>query len=310
MNKLIVTAAITGAVTIPTQTKYLPYTPDQMAEDALLCCKAGAAVIHVHARDPKTGAPASDMEVFGEILRAIKARTDAVICTSTGGGMGMTPEDRIRVVPTWKPELASCNMGSINFSYHTIARRINDEDYKFSWEKPRLERSEDHIFANTFASIRHFLGEMKKTDTRPEFEIYDVGHLYNLSFMMREGLVEAPVWLQFVMGVLGGIRATLYDMVHLLETANRLFGPDNFHWSVIGAGYPYQFRMGTAAIMLGGHARVGLEDNIFLKRGVLARNHELVEKIVRIAEEFEREIATPCEVRAFLRLKGKEQVGF
>ena len=158
MNKLIVTAAITGAVTIPTQTKYLPYTPDQMAEDAILCCKAGAAVIHVHTRDPKTGAPASDMEVFGEILRAIKARTDAVICTSTGGGMGMTPEDRIRVVPTWKPELASCNMGSINFSYHTIARRINDEDYKFSWEKPRLERSEDHIFANTFASPGKLIG--------------------------------------------------------------------------------------------------------------------------------------------------------
>jgi uncharacterized protein (DUF849 family) len=310
MKKLIVTAALTGAVTVPTQTEYLPYTPEQLAEDAELCAQAGAAIIHVHARNPENGAPTADMEIFGEILKAIKERTDAVICTTTGGGVGMTPADRVRVVPTWKPELATCNMGSMNFSVHPIARRFKDEDYKFGWEKQWLEGSEDFIFPNTFASIKHFLLEMKKANTRPEFEIYDVGHLYNLDFMVQEGLVETPIWLQFVMGVLGGIRATLYDLMHLLETANRLFGPENYHWSVIGAGYPHQFHMCTAAIMLGGHARVGLEDNIFLRRGVFARNHELVEKIVRIAGEFERDIATPDEVREFLGLKGKENVGF
>lgn len=310
MKKLIVTAALTGAVTVPTQTKYLPYTAEQLAEDAALSAEAGAAIIHVHARDPRNGAPSSDMEIFGEILQAIKERTDAVICTTTGGGVGMTPADRVRVVPMWKPELATCNMGSMNFSVHPIARRFKDEDYLHPWEKQWLEMSEDFIFPNTFASIKHFMLEMKKTDTRPEFEVYDVGHLYNLDFMVREGLVETPIWMQFVMGVLGGVRATLFDLTNMLDTANRLFGPENYNWSVIGAGYPQQFHMCTAAIMLGGHARVGLEDNIFLKRGQLARNHELVEKIVRISEEFDRPIATPGEVRDFLGLKGIENVGY
>ncbi len=310
MDKVIITAALTGAVTVPTQTPYLPYTIEQLAEDAEQCARAGAAIIHIHARNPANGAPSSDMELFGEILKAIKARTDAIICTTTGGGVGMTPADRVRVVPMWQPELATCNMGSMNFSVHPAARRFADGDYKFPWEKQWLLGSEDFIFPNTFASIKHFLGEMKKTNTRPEFEIYDVGHLYNLDFMVREGLVEKPIWLQFVMGVLGGIRATLYDLTHLLDTANRLFGPGNYHWSVIGVGYPQQFHMCTAAIMLGGHARVGLEDNIFVSRGKLGRNHELVEKIVRIAAEFDREPASSAEVRAFLNLKGKDQVGF
>ena len=310
MRKVIITAALTGAITVPTQTPHLPWTPERLAEDAALCVEAGAAVIHVHARDPQTGAPSSDMEIYGEILQAIKARTDAVICTSTGGSFAMTPAERVRVVPTWKPELASCNMGSLNFSFHTIARRFKDEDYRFDWEKPWLEGSEDAIFPNTFRSIKHFIQEMKKAGTRPEFEIYDVGHLYNLDFLIREGVVEKPLWLQFVMGVLGGIRPTVYDLTHLLETANRLFGQENYSWSVIGAGYPHQFNMGTVAVIMGGHARVGLEDNIFLRRGVFARNHELVEKMVDIAAQFEREPATPAEVREFLGLKGLENVGF
>lgn len=310
MDKLIVTAALTGAVTVPTQTPYLPYSVERLAEDAELCARAGAAVIHVHARNPANGAPSSDMAIFGEILRAIKARTDAVICTTTGGGVGMTPEERVRVVPAWRPELASCNMGSMNFSVHPIARRFKPDDYQFPWEQQWLEGSEDFIFPNTFRSIRHFLAAMAEAGTRPEFEVYDVGHLYNLEAMVREGVVEAPLWLQFVMGVLGGIRATLFDLTHLLDTATRLFGPEGYRWSVIGAGYPQQFQMCTAAIMLGGHARVGLEDNIFVRRGVLGRNHELVEKIVRIAGEFDRPIATPADVRATLRLKGGERVGF
>lgn len=310
MDKLIVTAALTGAVTVPTQTPYLPWTIDQLAEDAELCARAGASIIHVHARDPHTGSPTADMAVFGQLLKAIKARTDAIVCTTTGGAVWMTPADRVRVVPTWRPELATCNMGSMNFSVHPIARRFKSEDYHFEWEKQWLESSEDFIFPNTFKSIKHFLGEMKAANARPEFEVYDVGHLYNLEFMLREGLVEKPIWLQFVMGVLGGIRATLFDLTHLIETANRLFGPQNYNWSVIGAGYPQQFHMCTAAIMLGGHARVGLEDNIFLRRGKLARNHELVEKVVRIAGEFDRPVATPAEAREFLGLKGLENVGY
>ncbi len=310
MKKLIVTAALSGAVTVPTQTEHLPITIEQMAEDAQRCAQAGASIIHIHARDQQTGMPSSDMEIFGETLKAIKERTDVVVCTTTGGHVSMTPAERVRVVPTWKPEVASCNMGSMNFSVHPIARRYKDDDYGYSWEKAWLEGSEDAIFPNTFRSIKHFVGEMKKANTRPEFEVYDVGHLHNLHFMLREGLVESPVWLQFVMGVLGGISATLYDLMHMLETANRLFGPENYNWSVIGAGYPKQFHMGTTAIMLGGHVRVGLEDNIFVKRGVFARNHELVEKIVRIAGEFEREIATPAEVREFLSLKGLDAVGY
>ncbi|NNJ11181.1 3-keto-5-aminohexanoate cleavage protein [Chloroflexales bacterium ZM16-3] len=310
MKKLIVTAALTGAVTVPTQTAHLPYTIEQLADDAERCAKAGAAIIHIHARNQENGAPSSDMEVFGAIMTAIKARTDAVICATTGGAVTMTPAERVRVVPTWQPELASCNMGSMNFSVHPIARRFKPEDYRFGWEPQWLEGSEDFIFPNTFKSIKHFIGEMKKVGTRPEFEVYDVGHLYNLDFMLKEGVVETPIWIQFVMGVLGGIRATMYDLMHMLDTANRLFGPDQFHWSVIGAGYPNQFHMGTAAIMLGGHARVGLEDNIFVRRGELGRNHDMVEKIVRIAGEFEREIATPAEVRAFLNLKGQDQVTF
>src|SRR6266542_359152 len=298
MDKLIVTAALTGAVTVPTQTPHLPYTVEQLASDAEQCARAGAAIIHIHARNPHNGAPSSDMELFGQILKAIKARTDAVICTTTGGAIGMTPADRVQVVPRWRPELATCNMGSLNFSVHPIARRFRPEDYKFAWERPWLEGSEDFIFPNTFASIKHFVQEMRQASARPEFEVYDVGHLHNLDFLVRDGVIETPLWLQFVMGVLGGIRATLYDLMHMLETANRLFGPDNYHWSVIGAGYPQQFQMCTAAIMLGGHARVGLEDNIFVRRGVLGANRDLVEKIVRIAGEFERPIATPAEVRA------------
>jgi len=310
MRKLIVTAALTGAVTIPTQTEYLPWTIEQLAEDAERCAEAGAAIIHVHARNQQNGAPSSDMEVYGAILKAIKERTDAVVCTSTGGSVTMTPAERVRVVPTWKPEVASCNMGSMNFSVHPIARRFKDEDYQYAWEKQWLQGSEDAIFPNTFRSIKHFVEQMQAVDTRPEFEVYDVGHLYNLDFMVREGLIKKPLWIQFVMGVLGGIRATLYDLTHMLDTANRLFGPDNFNWSVIGAGYPHQFNMCTAAVMLGGHARVGLEDNIFVRRGVFARNHELVEKMVRIAGEFDREPATPAEVREFLGLKGLDEVGF
>ncbi len=310
MNKLIITAAVTGAVTVPTQTPYLPITPQQIIDDAVACGAAGAAVVHVHARDPQTGEPSGDMALFGEILSGIKARSNVVICATTGGGFNMTPEQRVRVVPTWKPELASCNMGSMNFALHPITRRYQSEDYKFAWEEPYLKNSENTIFPNTFLGIRTYLDFMREAGTRPEFELYDVGHIYNLAHMLDAGHVQTPVWMQFVMGVLGGIRGTVPDLVHMLNTADRVIGHDNYNFSVLGVGYPGEFELGTVAMLMGGHVRVGLEDNLFVRRKTLGTNAQLVERMRRIAEEFEREIAQPDDVRAFLNLKGSANTGF
>jgi len=255
--------------------------------------------------------PTADPEVFGEYLRGIKARTRLIVGTTTGGGMNMTVEERLRVVPTFKPELASCNMGSINFSVHHIAARIKDDDWKFPWEKPYLESSKDFIFRNTFGDLEVFMRTMKENGTKPEFEIYDTGHLYNLAFLMRRGMVDSPVWLQFVTGVLGGIGADVETVMHLKQTADRLLGADSYRWSVIGCGYPAEFHLAALAIVMGGHVRVGLEDNIFIKRGVLAQsNAELVRKVMRLAEELERPVATSDEARALLGLKGMENVNY
>ena len=309
MDKLIITAAVTGGVTVPTQTPYLPLTPQEIADEAVRAAEAGAASIHIHARDPQDGRPTADPEVFGEILSRIKARSDVIVCTTTGGGFGMTAEERIRVVPTFEPEMASFNTGSINFSLYPVTRHYQAEDYKYPWEQSYLEGTHDHVFRNTFADMQLFLETMKACDTRPEFEAYDVGHLHNLAYLVKTGYAEPPLWIQFVMGVLGGIRNTIEDAMVMKQTADRLFGPENYRWSVIGVGYPMEFKLGTLAIMMGGHVRVGLEDNIRIRRGVLARsNAELVEKMVRIAGEFEREIASPDEVRQMLGLKGRDRV--
>jgi uncharacterized protein (DUF849 family) len=306
MDKLIITAALTGAITLPTQSKYLPYTPEAIAADAIACAKAGAASIHIHARDPQNGRPSADPELFGEIVDRIRAECDAIICITTGGGMGMTPQERLRAVPLYKPELASFNLGSINFSIHPVTRRYKPEDYQFDWEKDYAEGTKDFIFRNTFGDMEVYANTMKANGTRPEFEAYDVGHLYNLRFLARSGLVSGPYWIQFVLGVLGALAATPEDLITMKGTADRLFGPENYRWSVIGVGYPAEFNMAAMAIMMGGHVRVGLEDNIYVRRGVLATNAQLVEKVVRLAHEFEREIATPDEARAMLGLKGND----
>lgn len=309
MEKLIITAALTGGVTVPTQTPYLPYTPEQIIDQAVEAAEAGAASVHIHARRPSDGMPVADLELFGQYLRGIKGRSRVIVCTTTGGGLNMTPQERLRVVPMYKPELASCNMGSMNFSVHPIATRY--KDWNFPWEKPYLEGSKDFIFRNTFGDIAVFVQTMKENGTRPEFEIYDTGHLYNLQYLIRSGLVELPVWLQFVTGVLGGIGSDIESVMHLKQTADRLLGQDNYLWSVIGCGYPAEFHVATLAIMMGGHVRVGLEDNIFVRRGVLAKsNAELVRKIVRLAEELERPVATPDEARKILGLKGIENVNY
>ncbi len=311
MEKLIITAALTGNITLPTQTPYLPLTPQQIIDDAVRSANAGAASVHIHGRDPKTARPTTDPAVYREIAAGIKARSNVIVCITTGGTAYMQPEERAQVVPALKPELATFNMGTINFSIHPIADRYKDEDYKFPWEKEFAIGTKDFIFRNTFGDIEKLMAMMKENNTKPEFELYDVGHLYNLNFLVRRNIIKFPVWLQFVTGILGGIGANIDEVVHMKQTADRLLGADNYIWSVIGAGYPAEFNLATLGIMMGGHARVGFEDNIFIEKGVLAKsNAELVEKVVRIARELGREIATPDEARKILSLKGRDQVNY
>jgi len=311
MEKLIITAALTGNITLPTQTPYLPLAPQQIIDEAVRAANAGAASVHIHGRDPKTGKPTTDPEVYRVIATGIKARSNVIVCITTGGTAYMQPEERAQVVPALKPELATFNMGSINFSIHPIADRYKDEDYKYPWEKEFAVGSKDFIFRNTFGDIEKLMRMMNENNTKPELELYDVGHLYNLNFLVRRKIIKFPVWLQFVTGILGGIGANVDEVVHMKQTSDRLFGSDNYIWSVIGAGYPAEFNLATLGIMMGGHARVGFEDNIFIERGILAKsNAELVEKVVRIARELGREIATADEARKILGLKGKDKVNY
>lgn len=311
MEKLIITAALTGNITLPTQTPYLPLTPQEIIDEAVAAANAGAASVHIHGRDPKTAKPTTEPVVYREIATGIKARSNVIVCVTTGGTADMTPAQRAQVVPALKPELATFNMGSINFSIHPIAERYRDEDYKFPWEREFAVGTKDFIFRNTFGDIEKLCQMMEENNTKPEFEIYDVGHLYNLSFLTRKNIIKLPIWLQFVTGILGGIGSALEDLMYLKQTADRLIGANNYVWSVIGAGYPAEINLATLATIMGGHARVGFEDNIFIEKRVLAKsNAELVEKVVRIARELGREIATPDEARKILGLKGKDKVNY
>jgi len=311
MDKLIITAALTGNITLPTQTQYLPISPQQIADEAVKCAEAGAASIHVHARDPKTGQPSTDPVVYKEIATLIKKRTDAIFVPTTGGTATMTPQDRLRLVPALKPEMATCNLGSINFSIHPVADRYKDNEWKYTWEKDFAASTKDFIFRNTFGDIEVFYRTMTENGTKPEFEAYDIGHLYNISYFLKKGIIKAPVWIQFVTGILGGIGSDLENIMFMKSTADKLIGPENYKFSVIGAGYPAEFFVDTLSIMIGGMARVGLEDNIFIAKGTLAKGSwELVEKVVRIAKELGRDIATPAEARQILGLKGKDKTDF
>lgn len=311
MEKLIITIAPTGSLTVPTQTPYLPITPEQIADEAIAAAKAGAAIAHIHARDPKDGKPSSDLKIMELILTRIKEQSDVILCLTTGGAPGFTLQQRYAPVSKFKPELASFDMGSLDISIHPIAERVKDEDWKYPWEKEHVLRTRDYVFKNTWADFEGASKIFKENDTMPEFGIYDVGHLYNLRFLIRRGFIQPPLQMNFVLGALGTIGGSVEDIAHLKNTADRLFGADTYHWGVIGAGYPLAFHAGAVAIVMGGGVRVGMEDNIFIERKGLAKsNAELVEKVVRIAKELGMEIATPYEARSMLKLKGKDKVNF
>ena len=310
MDKLIITSALTGAITVPSQSPYIPYRVEDIASDAVKCAAAGAAAVHIHARNPENGSPSSDPEIVREIAVQIKEGTDAVLGITTGGGMGMSPQARLSAANMCAPEVASFNLGSINFSMHPVAKRYNKLGWKHDWEKDYVEGTKDFIFSNTFGSMEVFAKTFTERNITPEFEAYDVGHLHNLKFLEKEGLVQGPYWIQFVLGVLGALTAEPRSLMTMVDTADRLFGAENYKWSVIGVGYPHEFNMAAMSIVMGGHVRVGLEDNLFVRRRELARNHELVEKVVRLANELEREIATPDDMREMLGLKGIDQVEY
>jgi len=300
-GKVIVSCAVTGAIHVPTVSEYLPISPDQIAAAAIDAANAGAAIVHLHARDPETGRPTPDPEVFARFLSEIHARSDVVINITTGGGHGMTLEERSAAARTFKPELCSLNMGSMNFGLFPVLDRISE--FKHPWEQEYLENSRDFIFRNTFRDIEWLVNELGKSGTRFEFECYDVGHLYNLAHFVERGLVKPPLFVQTVFGILGGIGPEVENLMHMKSTADRLFGED-YYWSVLGAGR-HQTSLVTIGAAIGGSVRVGLEDSIYLAKGELAKsNADQVAKICRILRELSLEIATPDEARRMLALKG------
>ncbi|MFQ5485314.1 MAG: 3-keto-5-aminohexanoate cleavage protein, partial [Desulfobacterales bacterium] len=269
--------------------------------------EAGAAVAHVHARNPENGQPSADSDLFGEILNKIKSCCGAVICTTTGGGFGMTVEERVRVVKTYSPELASLNAGSLNFALHHVLSKI--KTFKYDWEEEYLASTENVIFPNTFKTLHEFTLFFNEENTKPEFEIYDAGMLNNVAFLLQNETIKKPVYLQFVLGILGGMQATVNNLVFLYNSAREIIGKD-FVWSVCAAG-KNQFKMCNAALLMHGFTRVGLEDNLYLEKGRLAKSSgEQVEKIIRIGRELGLEPASPEEAREILNLKGSDHVRF
>jgi uncharacterized protein (DUF849 family) len=306
MAKRIFTAALTGSIHTPSMSPHLPFTPQQLIDEAVRAHEAGAAVAHVHVRDPKTGVPNADQSIYREVAEEVKRRCDVILCFSTGGKLGEPVENRVRVVSNLKPELTSLNTGSLNFALFHIAGGVSE--WKYDWEKPYLEGTEDYIFPNTFRTMRQYLEIIYAHGAKPEFEIYDVGMINNLAFLVQSGIARKPVYLQFVMGILGGIPATLENLVFLVDTARKQIG--DFQFSVCAAGR-HQIPLCTASLILGGHARVGLEDSLYISKGVLAKSSgEQVEKIIRIGREIGIEPATPAEARSILGLKGIEYVNF
>jgi len=307
-QKVIITCAITGAIHTPTMSDALPYKPEDIARQAIDAAEAGAAVLHLHARHPENGAVSINPDHFMQFLPQIKAATNAVVNLSTGGSLTNTMEERIAPAQRVSPEMTSLNMGSMNFSMHPLADRY--KDWKFDWEEAYLRNSDSYIFRNTFRDIAFSAKELgEKHHIKFEHECYDVGHLYNLKFCMDVGMFKAPVFIQFIFGILGGIGADIENLVFMKRTADRLFG-DQYQWSVLGAGAA-QINFATTAATMGGHVRVGLEDSLFISRGKLATsNAEQVTKIRRILEDLGHEIATPDEAREILGLKGADKVTF
>jgi len=306
MDKRIITAAITGAIHTPTMSPYLPITPKQIIDEILAVHEAGGTVCHVHARDPETGRPVADMDIFREIASTVKSKCDIILCLTTGGGLGMSAEERVQTVTKLSPELASLNAGSVNFAlFHAIDKW---KDWKYEWEPKYLAQTEDFIFPNTFKTLREFSESFNKNNTKPELEVYDSGMINNTAHLIQRGYLKKPVYIQFVMGVLGGITPSPENLMFLVDYTKRLIG--DFEFSVCVAGRA-QFPTCTQSLLLGGHVRVGLEDNLYLEKGKMARsNAEQVEKIIRIARELGLELATPDEGREILGLKGLDKVAY
>ena len=306
-RKVIITCAVTGAIHTPSMSKALPVTAQQIADAAIGAANAGAAILHLHARDPVTGKPSQDPELFRPFLQSIKANTNAVINITTGGSPHMTVEERMRPAMTFKPEVASLNMGSMNFGLFPMLDRF--KSFEHAWEREHLENSRDLIFKNTYNDIETILRKGSDNGTRFEFECYDISHLYNLAHFMDKGLVPGPAFVQSVFGILGGIGPDPEDLMHMRRTADRLFG-NNYQWSILGAGRN-QIPLATMGAAMGSNVRVGLEDSLWIEPGKMASsNAEQVSRIRVILEALNLEIATPDEARQILQLKGGDQVDF
>ena len=307
-NKVIITCAVTGSIHTPTMSPHLPITPDEIADASIGAWEAGASIIHLHARNPEDGSPTPDPDVFMEFLPRVKQATDAVVNISTGGGHGMTVQQRLEAAVKASPEMTSLNMGSMNFGLFPILDKL--ADFQHEWEPKYLENSRDFIFRNTFKDIEYILKELGEGHgTRFEFECYDIGHLYTLAHFLDRGLVKPPLFVQSIFGILGGVGADEENLMHSRRIANKLFGND-YQWSVLAAGR-HQMNFVTMAAMLGGNVRVGLEDSLYIGKGKLAEsNKDQVAKIRRIIEDLSLEIASPKEAREMLGLKGGDLVKF
>ncbi|MDW3204009.1 MAG: 3-keto-5-aminohexanoate cleavage protein [Alphaproteobacteria bacterium] len=307
-RSVIITCAVTGSVHTPSMSPHLPVTPDEIAQHAIGAAEAGASILHLHARDPQDGRPSPDPELFGAFLPRIKQACDAVVNITTGGGATMTVEERMAAALTHAPEMCSLNMGSMNFGLYPALDRI--QEFRHDWEEPFLESTRDFIFKNTFRDIETALDRLGTgMGVRFEFECYDVGHLYTLKHFVDRGLVRAPFFIQFVLGVLGGIGPERENLVFMKQTADRLFGTD-YEFSVLGAGR-HQMPLAAVSLSLGGNVRVGLEDSLSIGPGKLAEwNADQVRQVRKIAEGLSLEIATPKEARARLDLKGGDRVAF
>jgi uncharacterized protein (DUF849 family) len=306
-RKVIITCAVTGAIHTPSMSKYLPVSPNEIADAAILAADAGASILHLHARDPSNGKPTQDPAVFEQILPKIKKETDAVINITTGGSPHMTVEERMMPASVFKPELASLNMGSMNFGLYPMLDRFSE--FEHTWERDNLEKSRDLVFKNTFQDIETILKIGKSNETRFEFECYDISHLYNLKHFVDRNLISPPFFIQSVFGLLGGIGAHPEDLMHMKRTADRLFGSD-YQWSILGAG-KNQMTLASMGAAQGANVRVGLEDSLWIEPGKLAQSSkDQVTKVRNILEGFSLDIATPNQVRDMLKLKGSRHVAF
>jgi uncharacterized protein (DUF849 family) len=296
MNEVFCSCAVTGGMSVPGQSAAIPVTPEQIVDSAVAAHAAGAAIVHIHVRDPETGRPSADLGLFREVLTGIGERCDAIVQPTTGGGVGMTIDERARVVTELRPEMATFNCGSFNFGIFKVRPRPE----MAPWEVEYLEGTRDYVFRNTFADIARLVELFREAEAKPEYEVYDVGHLYNLRHLADEGLVDFPLHVQFVLGVLGANAATLEQLVHMHRTATALFGAE-FTWSAAGVGYPAEFHLAAAALMMGGHVRVGLEDNLRVTTDRrAASNAELVEKAMTLAPLLDREPVDAARAREIL----------